>query len=149
MSNEEAFNNVFDEINWGNFPSVIKELASINPENIDNELVNHPKMYGYYYGIMVAAKKKLELAQVERDSINASVRQAELDRKLKADEKCTDKYLEFYVLGNQEVKEKNKEVIEAEFRYNLFKALISSLEHKKDCIIQISSTKRAEIKLMS
>jgi len=40
-------------------------------------------------------------------------------------------------------------VLNAQHRYNLAKNIVTSLDHQKDMLVQMSANKRAEIKMIS
>jgi hypothetical protein len=138
----------YQTISWEIFPSLVKQLVAINKENVEGELQELPQIYAYYYGLMSVAKRDLNSAESERDSLSATLRKTKFEEKIKSGEKATDKYLEAYINANDDFKNLQKQVIDCQFKYDLFKGLIESLSFKKDCLVQLSAQRRAEVKLM-
>ena len=61
--------------------------------------------------------------------------------------KQTAKDLDDFVESTSEYAVYTEKVNEASFKYTLLKGLVSSLDHKKDMLVQLSSNRRAETNL--
>lgn len=66
---------------------------------------------------------------------------------IKRGEKSTQGGLNSYILTVPKLISMRKDSVDADRSYNLAKNIVSSLDHQKDLLIQLSANKRAEIKL--
>ena len=94
---------------------------------------------------MSISKKNLDDANLELTTYTAQTRK---ERKEGSMAKQTAKDLDDFVESSDEYKLYNGKVNEAQFKYTLLKGLVSSLEHKKDMLVQLSSNRRAETNLI-
>lgn len=138
----------FSEMSWDIFPELVKRLVEINKDDVEGELQRLPPLYAYYYGLMGVSKQDMNIMESDRDSFAAQLRKDKFEEKIKSGEKATDKYLESLINANVEFQRLNKAAINCQFKYDLFKGLIESLAFKKDCLVQLSAQRRAEVKLM-
>ena len=77
----------------------------------------------------------------------AKGRSARKEKKNSSTTKQTAKDLDDFVMSEPEFALYTKKVNDAQFKYTLLKGLVSSLEHKKDMLVQLSSNRRAETNL--
>jgi len=138
-----------DEVTWDNYISVSTELTKINGGNIEFELLNHSRIYSYYQGFYSIIKSKLEDAEIKLDSTIAITRQTEQEKRENVGKRATDKYLEDCVKSSTDYITQKQKVNELRYKANLIKSLLNSLEHKKDCLIQLSANSRAETRLIT
>jgi adenine C2-methylase RlmN of 23S rRNA A2503 and tRNA A37 len=93
---------------------------------------------------MSVAKREMKYIQIEIDESMASLRREAKNNTVK---KLTAKDLDDIVFSNEDIREKQKKLNDATFKYELLKGLVRSLEQKKDMLQQVSANKREEIKL--
>jgi hypothetical protein len=137
-----------EELSWETYVDVSDNLGTIDKTDISGELVNHSALFAYYNGILNNSKLEVDLLTSLMEKLEAEIR-TRVYKEYKAENKSkpTDKYLEMSVLSDNLYQEQKDKLIRLEYKYNLLKGLVNSLEHRKDCLIQLSSNSRAEMKL--
>ena len=136
---------ILDGLTWLDFAEIVNKLVQFEEGNIENEMRQQGSIYSYYYGLMSVAKSQADEAERTRDRLAATVRtKAREENRFK---KLTAKDLDDLVLINDDVSDLENELTQATLKYDMLKGLVRALEHKKDCMVQISSNKRAETKL--
>lgn len=138
------FTNLLD-LDIQQYHEIVADLSKIDRERIEDELDTLSGIYGYYYGLMVRANRLLDGAIQARDSYRSS-RKNEL-RKLPS--KNTVESLNDQLNADSDAKQLDIEVADIEEIYGLVKGICSTLENKKDMLVQLSANKRQEIKLHS
>jgi hypothetical protein len=135
-----------EELNWEKYIELADNLAKIDKTYLETELGHHASIFAYYSGLLNESKARSELTQHYLDKMEADIRSKE-DAKYRLENKSkpTDKYLESKVLSDDGYSRLKEEKLALDHRFNLLKGLISSLEHRKDCLIQISSNSRKEM----
>jgi hypothetical protein len=68
---------------------------------------------------------------------------------LQKGKKATEVSLNGYINTVPEIIELRKKSFEVQHKYNLAKNLITSLEHQKDMLVQMSANRRAEAKMVT
>ncbi len=135
-------------LDWEVYTEVSQALTKINKHDIQGELTSHPSIYSYYASLRDKAK-------AEHDRANHAIheyvalKKYEIAENPPAGKRLTDKYLESLVEKDAEYNRLCRSAISKGEFYNLLKSLTNSLEHKKDCLVQMSANSRAEIKLSS
>lgn len=124
------------------YHDVVAELAAIDRNRIEDELEHFPAYFSYYYGLMVRSKKNVDQAIIALESYRSTFK----NEIRKAGKKTVDA-LNDEVSSLQEVQELNNVVSKNEEIYGLMKGICSTLDHKKDMLVQLSANKRQEIKL--
>lgn len=135
-------------LNWETYTEVAQALTRINPYDINGELTSHPSLYSYYASLRDVAKADYDRA-VHAIAEFTALKKKEIAENPPKGKRLTDKYLESLVEVNPVYNTLCEEAIEKNKFYSLLKSLTSSLEHKKDCLVQMSANTRAETKLSS
>lgn len=124
------------------YHDIIVDLSRTS--NVDEDMASHPAVYGYYHGILSKAKR-----EVDMQSLHLEVQEARLKMNICSKGKKASHIVEAEVQGNPEIAELNLKLIRAKEVYNLIKSICSTLEHRKDMLVQLSANKRMETKLFS
>lgn len=125
------------------YKNVVIELSHIDRDNIDDDIANVPAIFSYYYGLMIRSKKILDDSKIALE-----FQKAKLGVSFKEEgAKITATHLENLVLSNDGILSNIQEVSRNEEVYNYMKGICSTLEQRKDMLIQLSANKRQEIKL--
>jgi hypothetical protein len=133
-----------EELNWGNYVEVADAVTQFNVNDLDNSMQKQASIYSYYQGMLSLAKKDLDDAKLDLTKYCATHRKG---CKETSRTKITAKDLDDVVESSAAFFDYNKLVHEAEFKYTLIKGLVSSLEQRKDMMVQLSSNRRAETNL--
>jgi len=135
---------LLEEFTWDNYKTISDAVVKFDEYNIDNEMFRQASIYSYYYGLMGAAKKRMNDLDTELVRLSSTLRR---DYKNGSVSKLTAKDLDDLVFGDETFVTAQKEVSEATFKYELLKGLVRALEQKKDMLQQVSANKREETKL--
>jgi hypothetical protein len=131
---------------WSDYVDLSNKITTITQHTLSQDLETHASVYAYYAGVMNKLKKSLDLAESTLEKLNADIR---LRYHRESKSKLTEKMLEAHVVSNDDYNKLKQDIIDLEYKYNLFKSLCHSLEHRKDMLVQLSSNKRNETKLYS
>jgi len=133
-----------EDLTWENYVDITNELTRCDRDEIDGEMARQASIYSYYQGLLSVAKKSLDEASLDLTKYCAQTRK---ERKEGSSVKQTAKDLDDFVESSHEFMVYNGKVNDAQFKYTLLKGLVSSLEQKKDMLVQMSSQRRAETNL--
>jgi|TARA_R110000851_G_scaffold262004_1_gene414537 adenine C2-methylase RlmN of 23S rRNA A2503 and tRNA A37 len=133
-----------EDLTWENYVDIAEKATLVDKNNLDDDLVRHSSIYSYYQGLLSVAKKRLDEANLDLTTYTATTRK---EKKSSTIAKQTAKDLDDFVESNDEFRVYTQRANEAAFKYTLLKGLVSSLDHKKDMIVQLSSNRRAETNL--
>jgi|TARA_R110000744_G_scaffold245359_1_gene362081 hypothetical protein len=133
-----------EDLTWENYVDIADAATQYDKHEIDNEMAKQASVYSYYQGLLSVAKKRLDDANLNLTKYTA---QARKEQKVSTSAKQTAKDLDDFVESSPDFVVYTLEVNEASFKYTLLKGLVSSLEHKKDMLVQLSSNRRAETNL--
>ena len=133
-----------EDLTWENYVDIADGVTQFNKHEIDDELARQASVYPYYQGLLSVAKKRLDDANLDLTKFTAQTRK---DQKASTAAKQTAKDLDDFVESSSEFAVYTSKVNDASFKYTLLKGLVSSLEHKKDMLVQLSSNRRAETNL--
>lgn len=144
MNKAQSLLEALEDLTWENYVDIADGITQYDKHAIDDEMTRQASIYSYYQGLLSIAKKKLDDANLELTTFTAQTRK---ERKETSSAKQTAKDLDDFVESSEEFRLYNGKVNEAQFKYTLLKGLVSSLEHKKDMLVQLSSNRRAETNL--
>jgi len=133
-----------DDLTWENYVDIADAITSYDKHNIDDEMTKQASIYSYYQGLLSVAKKSLDDSNLDLTKFMAQTRK---EKKSSTAAKQTAKDLDDFVESTPEYGVYNERVNECSFKYTLLKGLVSSLDHKKDMLVQLSSNRRAETNL--
>jgi len=113
------------------------------PNMAADQLSNISSQYGYYYGIMVRAKRLLDDAVEALEGFKAESR----TQKRQESGKLTAVAAEDYVRSLQGTSDLINEINRLKEGHGYAKGICNSLEMKKDMLVQLSANTRQESKL--
>ena len=125
------------------YHEIVADLSKIDRDRIEDELDSFPGIYGYYYGLLARANRLLDASIQTRDSYRSSKK----NQLRKQPGKNTVESLNDQLNADDDAKLLDIDVADAQEIYSLVKGICSTLEHKKDMLVQLSANKRQEIKL--
>jgi hypothetical protein len=134
-----------DDFNLDQYTDIVLDLAKIDKDAIEEELLNFTAYFSYYYGLQVRAKRILDNANVSLESIR-SCKKTDLRNSNVGKKKPVDA-LNDEVNCDEDIKTLNNNVSKYEEIYGLMRGICLTLDHKKDMLVQLSANKRQEIKL--
>jgi hypothetical protein len=144
LNKAQSLLEALEDLTWENYVDIADGITQFDKHEIDNEMTRQASVYSYYQGLLSLSKKALDDANLELTKYTAQTRKTQ---KESTTAKQTAKDLDDFVESSPEFAVYNGKVNEAHFKYTLLKGLVSSLEHKKDMLVQLSSNRRAETNL--
>ena len=138
-----------DEINTEAYRKLVSEISHIEPHKMDDELAILPAVYGYYAGLLAEAKENMEILSFEADKRLAKVRLDVHVSLRKQGAKITEKILDTESFIDEIYLNKKEDLIKAGTKFNLVRNILTTLEYKKDMLIQLSVNTRQEKKMFS
>ena len=130
------------------YMDITKKYIAISEHNFQEAMGNHPSTFAFFAGVMAYAKKEVDRANLLFETREAEAREARREELLQKGLKATDRALDAYLKTQPELQTLQKGITAKAYKYNLSKNIVSSLDHQKDIIIQLSANKRAEAKLI-
>ena len=128
------------EITHELYTLIVKDLTLI--EDITVELSEITALFSYYHGIMIRAKRFLDDALDSFEQYKSAARTEK-----RKEGKLTAVAGEDFVNSLSSTMTLNKEVQRRQEIYGYAKGICSSLEMKKDMLVQLSANSRMETKL--
>jgi len=127
------------------YQGVIEDVGRVarDPNEIADQLREISSLYGYYYGVMIKTKRLLDNAEDALENYKASARTSKRSEGVK----LTAVAAEDYVQSLEPTGELNEEVRRLKEGYGYAKGICSTLEMKKDMLVQLSANSRQESKL--
>ena len=127
------------------YETAIKNVGQVarDPHEVANQLREISALYGYYYGVMIKAKRLLDNAEDTLENYKASARTSKRGEGVKLTAVAAEDYVQSLELTG----ELNNEVRRLKESYGYAKGICSTLEMKKDMLVQLSANSRQESKL--
>jgi len=140
---KEIYDNIEDS-----YMEITKKYIAISEHNFQEAMGNHPSTFAFFAGVMAYAKKEVDRTSLLFETREAEVREARREELRQAGQKTTDRALDAYLKTQPELQTLRQGITSKAHKFNLCKNIVSSLDHQKDIIIQLSANKRAEAKLI-
>ena len=133
-----------EDFSWENYKDISNALLKFDENTVESEMTRQAAIYSYYHGLMSLAKKQVGEMQADMTRFASELRK---NTKSTTSSKMTAKDLEDQVLSHPDYFARMTEVNEMNFRFELLRGLVRSLEQKKDMLQQVSANRREEAKL--
>lgn len=140
---------LLEEIDSKNYRKLIAEISTINPGNVDDHLATLPAIYGYYAGLLAEAKEEMETINLNIEQVEAEVRRKTRMALKTQGSKITEKILDAETYVDQSYVFLKADLIRATTKFNLVRNILTTLEYKKDMLIQLSVNARQEKKMFT
>ena len=137
----------YEDFTWENFTLIGKELSKIDRENLNGELAQHPTLFQQYISLVALSKRQLDELAADLNITTSRIRKEH--KQASFPKKMTAKDLDDMVFIDSEYVQAVEKVTEATHKYLMVKGMVSTMEHKKDCLVQLSSNSRQETRLYS
>lgn len=144
MNKSEILIEVLEDLTWDIYPELVDKLMKFNRSTIDDEIERQASIYSYYYGLMCVAKRKVD--EYDQDATRAAAN-ARRDAKFSTKSKLTAKDLDDVAFADPIYEKALENLRDYREKYGMLKGIVSSLEQKKDMLIQLSANARAETNL--
>ena len=122
------------------YEDTVREMGQVarDPNDVADQLREISALYGYYYGIMIKAKRLLDNAEDALENYKASARTDKRSEGVKLTAIAAEDYVQSLELTG----ELNKEVLRLKEGYGYAKGICNTLEMKKDMLVQLSANSR-------
>ena len=144
MNKATALLQTLEDLTFETYIELSEALSVIDDNKIDDEMARQPAIYAYYSGLLTVAHKRRKEAELNLERYAA---ETWAQQKAASTTKQTARDLDAFVKKTTEYSLYTKCVDEAYSKYTLIKSLVTSLEQKKDMLVQRSSNRRAETNL--
>lgn len=127
--------------------NLAKTYLTVDEDTMDLAIKRHSSVFAFFGSVLSYAKKKSDKLSTLLEMLEAKhmeLRRAELASQ---GTKATQGALNAYVLTVQELVDLRAQLLEAQHKYNLARNMVTSLDHQKDMLVQMSANKRAEVRL--
>ena len=134
-----------ENITQESYERTIENIGRVarDPNEVADQLREISALYGYYYGIMIKAKRLLDNAEDTLENYKASARTSKRGEGVKLTAVAAEDYVQSLELTG----ELNNEVRRLKEGYGYAKGICSTLEMMKDMLVQLSANSRQESKL--
>ena len=128
------------------YQKISNTYLKITESNVDEALTTHTTVYAFFASVLTYAKSVRDGMAYVLENIEAVKKELCRIKAQEKGQKTTNAGLDTLVKTFPEVDSAKKELLKAETKYNYAKNIVDSLNHQKDCLIQLSANKRAEVK---
>ena len=149
MNKSEQLLLAYEDMTWDNYVMICDAIVRINPENLEEELTNQPVNYSHWSGLLARARNEMDTSNLRLTQFIASTTKEAQDEALLQGKKRTAKDLDAFVESHPNYATYMKEVNAITQKFNMIKGLVSALDQRMSSLVQLSSAKKAEMKLYS
>lgn len=130
------------------YPKIIETYLTINDSNLDVRMQRMAEVYAFFSNLLAYSKYILDEAEREQEVKNALISVQVMKSLREQGIKPSDNKLDAYIQSSDGYSEIQQKVNEAAKNYNISKNIVDSLQMAKDMVVQLSSNRRAELKLI-
>jgi len=134
-----------EDLDWELYVALADSLLKIDMAYLDNEILGHSTMYAYYAGLSEQANMEKKKCENKMESYEAELKNSARNTL----SKTTVAAIQDYVSTDIPLQDMKKDLEEKTYKCGLLKSLITSMQHRKDLIIQLSSNRRAETRMIT
>jgi hypothetical protein len=102
-------------------------------------------MYSYYSGLSEYANRKSKECANEIEAYESKLKNSARSTL----SKTTVAAIQDYVSTDLDLQDMKKDLEDKTYKYGLLKSLITSMQHRKDLLIQLSANSRAETRMIT
>ena len=135
----------YKDLDWELYITLSESLLMIDKFSLEDELVRHATMYSYYSGLSEYANRKSKDCANEIEAYEAELKNSARNTL----SKTTVAAIQDYVSTDITLQGMKKDLEDKTYKYGLLKSLITSMQHRKDLLVQLSANSRAETKMIN
>jgi len=139
----------YEDLTWESYIEICNAITRIDKSQLEDELSRQAQINSYYTGLLALARRDYEARKLMYEQERACKGKKIGEGHTLFKKKITDKALEIQLDCDENIKELASIEIEAKYKMGLLKALVESMEHKKDMLVQMAAKERQETKLYS
>jgi predicted phage-related endonuclease len=129
------------------YSQIIQLYLTINDSNLDERMQRMASIYAFFSNLLAYSKYILDEAERELEVKGAAISVEVMTNLRSQGVKPSDNKLDAYIQSHEGYPALRIAVNEAAKKYNISKNIVDSLSIAKDMVIQLSSNRRAELKL--
>jgi len=139
---QEVYDNIVDY-----YENLSTKYTVINESNLDESLMKLSSNCAFVGSIVAYAKFVEDTLESDLETLEFTIRKQSIDELNGKGIRATKDAIDSMTYSNTELTDAKEAHVLAVYKYNLCKNLLISITHQKDMLIQISSNRRAEVKL--
>jgi len=129
--------------------NITTKYLNVSEDTVESALLQHTAVYAFFGAVLAYAKKKVDTESLMVEHMEAQSRESRRTALTSQGLKVTDRALDGWVKTQDNLNSLRSSLLEAQHKYNLSRNIVSSLDHQKDMLVQLSANKRAEQKMNS
>ena len=139
----------YDELDMELYLTLSESLTAINKFSINDDIVNHSRIYSYYAGLMEYASFQVKQYENELQKYEVNLKNDARDAIIKAGARATVAAVDDYVGRDTTLHNMRDTLEEKRYKQGLLKSLVQSMSHRKDLLVQLSANSRAETRMIT
>ena len=140
---------LIDDFTFDDYIEFKDKIVSIDEHNLELELVKIADLHSTCSDLFSIARMDLTNAQNNLEILTGELKLLAATSLVEAGKKATANNIDAMVTSDHKRETLLNVLSHTEYKVNLFKGLVKSIEIKKDALIQLSSNKRQEAKIYS
>lgn len=137
----------FSDFTWMEYTELVDVLTSVQPNMLNQELSELPRVYTYFSGMAAIAKEQASRAESDLELLVFHLKQEATEEIEKDGKRATKERVEAQALKDPEYYTQSLELLRKEKVYTSLKGLLQGLSIKRDCLVQLSANQRGEIQM--
>jgi hypothetical protein len=133
------------KIGESEYDSSLTEDLFVNRNDLSNEFANHAERYAWYATCYELAQADVEYYHAQLDRAYAVIDIEKRTELTNSNQKVTEKMVENMVLTDDRYTQIQDMYLDACKNAGVLKAAMFSMQHKKDMLVQLGSSARAEM----
>ena len=125
----------------------IRDIVKISDIKLNEEFMQQPSVYAWFAALCEMAGAEAENKKFKLSVLKANTEKTVRRVKASAGEKTTESAVAAEVQTDDAFIAASLDLIEAERQYSILRALVRSLDQRKDMLIQLGVMKRQEMQL--
>lgn len=126
------------------YDGTLRNIVQINAGDLMNEFCEHPSKYAWFGALSEICSSEVETKEFALDVLRANLDEEKRMKFKEENVKVTETVIQSAIITDKRYKVIMEELIELKKQYGILKSIVKALEHRKDMLIQLGSTKRQE-----
>ena len=137
----------YEQMDWDMYVTLSDGLCKIDNHSVEDELVTFPRIFSYYSGLYEYARQDVAKAEAKLEKFFSELKRDAADDLKSAGVRPTVDAVITRVNTSNELYMMKEDLEVQKGKLGLLKSLVTSMQSKKDMLVQISANSRAEIQL--
>jgi len=137
----------YEQMDWDMYVTLSDGLCKIDSHSVEDELVTFPRIFSYYSGLYEYARQDVAKSEAKLEKFVSELKRDAADELKSAGVRPTVDAVITRVNTSNELYMIKEDLEVQKGKLGLLKSLVTSMQAKKDMLVQISANSRAEIQL--